>query len=70
MAAKRGSVPMLIWLGKNELGQADRHEHTGKDGGPIETVEKRVYDVDDFRRAFGEPVQSGNGRGHVSPNGN
>lgn len=30
-AAQRGSVPMLIWLGKNELGQSDHqtHEHAG-----------------------------------------
>jgi hypothetical protein len=25
-AAKRGSVPMLIWLGKQYLGQSDRHD--------------------------------------------
>jgi hypothetical protein len=25
--AMNGNVSMLIWLGKNELGQADKHEH-------------------------------------------
>jgi hypothetical protein len=27
-AALAGSIPMLIWLGKNDLGQVDRQEHT------------------------------------------
>lgn len=40
------NVTMLIWLGKQYLGQADRAELTGKDGGPIET-----RDVDDTRTA-------------------
>ena len=30
-----GNVTMLIWLGKNLLGQHDRHELTGKDGAPL-----------------------------------
>ena len=32
--ALKGNVPMLIWLGKNILGQRDKHETelTGKDG--------------------------------------
>lgn len=33
--AKSGDNTMLIWLGKNRLDQRDKHEHTGKDGGPI-----------------------------------
>lgn len=35
------SAQMQIWLGKNWLGQSDRskHEHTGKDGGPIAVVD-------------------------------
>jgi hypothetical protein len=71
-AARRGNVQMLIWLGKNELGQADhtKHEITGENGGPIET---RAYGVEDFKRAFGDlshDAAGGNGRGHVSPNGN
>lgn len=27
---------MLIWLGKQHLGQRDKQELTGKDGGPVE----------------------------------
>jgi len=35
--ALSGNTGMLIWLGKQELGQSDRHdfEHSGPDGGPI-----------------------------------
>jgi hypothetical protein len=69
-AAESGNVTMLIWLGKNELEQSDKqtHEHTGKDGGPIET--KRMYDVEDFKRAIGETFCGRNGSGHVPANGN
>ncbi len=35
-AAAAGNVTMLIWLGKQYLGQRDRQEVMGKDGGPIE----------------------------------
>ena len=40
--AMTGNPTMLIWLGKQYLGQRDRqaHELTGKDGGPIETADK------------------------------
>ncbi len=31
----RTNPTMAIFLGKNELGQADKQEHTGQDGGPI-----------------------------------
>ncbi len=34
--ALAGNVTMLIWLGKQYLGQKDKQEHTGADGGPIE----------------------------------
>lgn len=34
-AAKKGSPAMLIWLGKQELGQRDKQVLTGEDGGPI-----------------------------------
>jgi hypothetical protein len=27
---------MMIWLGKQILGQQDKYEHTGPDGGPIQ----------------------------------
>lgn len=34
-AAMSGSVPMLIWLGKNWLGQTDKSQVTGADGEPL-----------------------------------
>ena len=33
--ANNGSVPMLIWLGKQYLDQKDKQEVTGADGGAI-----------------------------------
>lgn len=33
--AEAGNVTMLIWLGKQRLGQRDRFEHTGADGSPL-----------------------------------
>lgn len=35
--AMKGDRTMLIWLGKQLLGQSDKTQLTGKDGGPIET---------------------------------
>lgn len=35
-AAERGNVTMLIWLGKQLLGQSDRQEISGPAGGAIE----------------------------------
>lgn len=35
--AMKGSPAMLIWLGKQYLGQKEKHEHTGDNGGPIRT---------------------------------
>lgn len=42
--AMAGNVTMQIWLGKQRLGQTDKtvNEHTGKDGGPIETLETNI----------------------------
>jgi len=34
-AAKKGNVTMMIWLGKQLLGQRDQMEHSGPDGGPV-----------------------------------
>lgn len=34
-AAMEGDRTMLVWLGKQRLGQRDVVEHTGADGGPI-----------------------------------
>ena len=36
-AADGGNITMLIWLGKQMLGQRDKVETTGRDGGPIES---------------------------------
>jgi hypothetical protein len=36
--ANAGSDTMLIWLGKQTLGQTDRHEVSGPDGGAISYV--------------------------------
>jgi hypothetical protein len=38
-AAEKGNVAMMIWLGKQHLGQAEKQEVTGKDGGPIKSIE-------------------------------
>lgn len=35
-SATNGNVTMQIWLGKQYLGQSDKQELTGKDGGAIE----------------------------------
>jgi len=37
-AAARGNATMLIFLGKQYLGQSDRHELTGTDGTPLVPV--------------------------------
>lgn len=36
--ADAGNATMLIWLGKQRLGQKDRLEATGKDDGPLLTL--------------------------------
>jgi hypothetical protein len=43
--AMKGNLGMLIWLGKQRLGQKDKqaHEHTGKDGTPLPMPQIRVY---------------------------
>ena len=38
-AARKGNPALLIWLGRQYLGQADRRELTGAGGGPVETRE-------------------------------
>lgn len=71
-AAETGNVAMLIFLGKNELGQSDRqaHEHTGKAGGPIETLTKHAIDYDQLRKDLEAFAGSGTAGGRVSANGN
>ena len=34
--AQKGNATMQIWLGKQILGQVDKQEHTGANGGPID----------------------------------
>lgn len=47
-AAMEGNTTMLIWLGKQRLGQSDKNELTGKDGGRlvIEVVRREHNDQD------------------------
>jgi hypothetical protein len=46
----QGNATMLVWLGKQWLGQNDRHELTGADGGPIQ------YERPDLRRLTDEEL--------------
>lgn len=55
-AASKGNAAMLIWLGKQDLGQRDRIEHVGDNGGPIqiETLQRdfaRLPEADLVRMA-------------------
>ena len=36
--ALKGNATMLIWLGKQHLGQSDKKEVTGKGGGPLQVT--------------------------------
>lgn len=47
-AAMEGNTTMLIWLGKQRLGQSDKNELTGKDGERIviEVVRREHNDQD------------------------
>ncbi|HEX3399411.1 MAG TPA: hypothetical protein VHT74_03680 [Acetobacteraceae bacterium] len=36
--AQKGNATMLVWLGKQTLGQTDKAEITGKDGAPVTFV--------------------------------
>jgi len=57
--AKSGNVTMMIWLGKQWLGQKDKQEveHTGKDGGPIEhSIITALRDRLTDRRREAEPA--------------
>ena len=51
--ALEGDKTMLIWLGKQYLGQADKQELTGSKGGPIEhvmTVEEKAKRLERVKR--------------------
>jgi hypothetical protein len=67
-----GNVTMLIWLGKQLLGQSDRQgiEHTGSDGLPpirIITVEGPDATNDEAASAFGAPPSSADASAPGSP---
>jgi hypothetical protein len=49
-AAESGNVTMMIWLGKQLLGQRERLEHTGADGGPVKHVIETV--IVDHRQSY------------------
>lgn len=45
--AKEGDKAMLIWLGKQRLGQKDKHEHSGDQDKPLQHVVKlKTEDLD------------------------
>lgn len=58
--AMAGNVTMMIWLGKQRLGQADKQEVSGKDGGPIvHKIDLSTLTNDQLRRiAAGEDIAS------------
>tara|TARA_R110000868_G_scaffold410518_2_gene698944 strand:- start:5126 stop:5518 length:393 start_codon:yes stop_codon:yes gene_type:complete len=46
--ANEGNATMLIWLGKQMLGQRDKQEHAGPDGGAIvHRIERVIVDPKD-----------------------
>ena len=78
--AMTGNVPMLIWLGKQRLGQADKAQLTGPDGGPIETRDVSLSDdervarltalLDRARaRRDGQAAGDGGGQSAITPAG-
>lgn len=75
--AADGNATMLIWLGKNELGQVDapvKLEHSGPDGGTIktETTFSHESHASLYRQFAGRPIDAigGDGRGVDSTNRN
>jgi hypothetical protein len=60
--ALNGNVTMLIWLGKQRLGQTDKqvNELTGKDGSPLATTQIHLH-MGDNGRGIAPPVTNGNG---------
>ena len=55
-SAEGGSATMQIWLGKQYLGQRDKHdtELSGKDGGPIEINDTRKAAMEKLDKIRGE----------------
>lgn len=62
--AKRGHPTHSIWWGKQHLGQRDKHELTGAEGGPIETREvARSLTTETLRRVLSELTSAREGDG-------
>lgn len=49
-AANDGNASMMIWLGKQYLGQRDHKDISGPNGGPIQTVDLTNMSSDDLDR--------------------
>jgi hypothetical protein len=60
--AKDGNATLLIWLGKQLLGQRDKFEHTGKDGGPIEVSDRRAEAARLLERVMADGISEGDAR--------
>ena len=45
LTADGGNVAMQIWLGKQWLGQTDKMEQSGPNGGPVQVIEKRYVNA-------------------------
>lgn len=61
-AADAGNATMLVWLGKQYLGQRDHRDISGPGGGPIPTVDLTKLSGDDLARLeaiFGPLAGSG-----------
>jgi carbamoylphosphate synthase small subunit len=61
---KAGATGMQIWLGKQWLGQAEKQEITGKDGGPLttENVNKGVVanlDAKESAKLYAQMIKNG-----------
>lgn len=53
-SAQRGSVPMQIFLGKNDLGQSDKATLAGEDGGAV----KVAVDIQEFRDGLKDMISA------------
>jgi len=59
--AMRGNATMLIWLGKQYLGQKDRHEQSGPDGGRIEISYGAGLTLEQLDREIAKLLPKGQG---------
>jgi hypothetical protein len=62
--ARRGSVPMLIWLGKQYLGQRDRQDILQTQR-TVEIVEQVVWPEDPQEASQNDPRQGSQDEAHV-----